>query len=74
MSGVARVVGLGAAAIVIAAGAYALLFPLPWRSATDAGTRAVAAPAAKSPSDANSVTLGEGDRRREPCRDCSPSG
>jgi cobalt-zinc-cadmium efflux system membrane fusion protein len=61
MGGVARVVGLAVAAIVIAAGAYALFFPNPWRSSDQAGTRAVAAPAAKPPSDANSVTLGEGE-------------
>jgi cobalt-zinc-cadmium efflux system membrane fusion protein len=63
MSAVGRVVGLAAAAVVIAAGAYALLFPLPWQhdsgASGEAGGRAPAKAAASEAPSADSVTLGD---------------
>src|ERR1700722_4501934 len=63
MSAVGRVVGLAAAAVVIAAGAYALLFPLPWQhdssASGGAGGRAPAKAAASEAPSADGVTLGD---------------
>jgi cobalt-zinc-cadmium efflux system membrane fusion protein len=51
-----RILGLVALVVIVAAGAYALLFPLPWHQAASEPAKPAAAPAAAA-APANSVTL-----------------
>jgi cobalt-zinc-cadmium efflux system membrane fusion protein len=65
MGVVARIGGLVAAVVIIAAGAYALLFPLPWHQASSEPAKPGAAESARAPNGdaatANSVTLSDAE-------------